>query len=287
MGTRHLSARTEAPVPRSGGAQRGALSGARALVPAVAAGLSPRMRAGRRRLGALALLAVAAATAAVFGRDLSPEVVTQWSDRAGWWFPAAFVVVSGLICVAPVPRTAFTVAAGVLFPPVPGVVLAITGSALAALLTFLAGRALGREAVERRLSHPAVRSVDERLRRRGWLAVGSLRLIPVVPFSVLSYCCSVSGVRLLPYLLATIIGSLPGTIAVVCFSDALTSGPGWVSMTTSAMAITLGLAGLIVDARLDRWRGRDPATADALPAGAQTTGASAASGAPGRQPSSF
>jgi len=227
-----------------------------AALRSAGAGLSPRSAAGRRRCAAVAFLAAVAVVVALVGPGLSPGALADWAASAGWWFPAAFVAVHAVVCTAPVPRTAFTVAAGVLFAPAWGVVLALAGTALAAGSAFAAGRVLGRAAVRRRLTHPAVHKVDERLRRRGWLAVGSLRMIPVVPFSVLNYCCSVSGVRPVPYLLATAIGSLPGTVAVVYFGHAVRSGPDGAALALSAAAVAAGLLGLVVDARLDRWRDR-------------------------------
>ncbi len=238
----------------------------------VRAGLSPRTPAGRRRIAALAFFAAVAVAAAALGPGLSPEYLAEWAAGAGWWLPVAFVALHAVVCTAPVPRTAFTVAAGVLFAPLWGVVLALTGSLLAALMTLWAGRALGRDAVRARLTHPGVRKVDERLRRRGWLAVVSLRLIPVVPFSVLNYCCSVSGVRVLPFLAATLVGSLPGTVAVVYFGNAVSSGGDGSSFALTAVAVAVGIVGLVVDARWDSWRGSpgvrptaDSSSAEACP----------------------
>ncbi len=47
-------------------------------------------------------------------------------------------------------------------------------------------------------------------------------MIPAVPFSVLNYAAGASAVRVLPYTLATFVGLLPGTAAVVILGDALT-----------------------------------------------------------------
>lgn len=227
---------------------------ARLLLRRAREGLSPGSGSGRRRLAAVGLLLVVVVVVVVVGPGLSSDALTEWSARTGWWFPALFIVVQAVICVAPFPRTVFTVAAGVLFAPLAGIALAVAGTLLSALLTFLAGRALGRESVARRLTHPAVRAVDDRLRRRGWLAVGSLRMIPVVPFSVLNYCCSVSAIRLAPYLMATAVGVLPGTVAVVYFGNAVSTGFDGASLAISGVAVLLGVCGLVVDVRLDRRR---------------------------------
>jgi len=94
-----------------------------------------------------------------------------------------------------------------------------------------------------------LQAMDTRLAQRGWLAVASLRLIPVAPFSVLNYCCGVSAVRLRPYLLATIVGIAPGTVAVVLLGDAITGRTSPVLLAVSAAGACLGLVGLVVDAR--------------------------------------
>jgi uncharacterized membrane protein YdjX (TVP38/TMEM64 family) len=89
--------------------------------------------------------------------------------------------------------------------------------------------------------HRAVDRVDTRLRERGWLAVISLRLIPVVPFAPLNYAVGASGVRVLPYTLATVAGLFPGTAAVVILGDALT---GDVSPLLFLVSLCTGLVGL-------------------------------------------
>ena len=61
-----------------------------------------------------------------------------------------------------------------------------------------------------------------RLDRSGLLAVTSLRLIPALPFSLLNYAAGLSGVRFTPYLLGTVLGTAPGTIALVVLGDAVT-----------------------------------------------------------------
>ncbi|NUS43430.1 MAG: TVP38/TMEM64 family protein, partial [Mycobacteriaceae bacterium] len=85
--------------------------------------------------------------------------------------------------------------------------------------------------------------------RRGWLAVGSLRLIAAAPFALVNYCCALSSVRLLPYVVATVVGVLPGTVAVVVLGDALTGAVDPTLLLFSAACFALGLAGLAVDLR--------------------------------------
>ena len=102
----------------------------------------------------------------------------DWSTSMGPWFPLAFLAAHIVVTVLPFPRTAFTLAAGLLFGPVLGITLAVTASTASAMIALGLVRAAGWQ-LSRLVRHQAVDRVDTRLRERGWLAVLSLRLIPV------------------------------------------------------------------------------------------------------------
>ncbi|NKY42931.1 TVP38/TMEM64 family protein [Nocardia cerradoensis] len=197
----------------------------------------------------LAILATALVAVALLAPHPAPQQIRDWADSVGPVFPILFFLVHALVTVAPFPRTVFTLSAGLLFGPILGITLAVAATTVSAVLALLLVRALDRDQVAARLTHPAVRAVDRRLARRGWLAVGSLRLIAPVPFSVINYCAGLSSVRMMPYLLATFVGIIPGTIGVVVLGDALTgkTNPGLLAL--SGVCITIGVIGLIVDAR--------------------------------------
>jgi uncharacterized membrane protein YdjX (TVP38/TMEM64 family) len=201
-----------------------------------------------RLVGAVVLLAVFVAIA-MFVPQLDAEQIRRWATTAGPWFAFVFFAAHALATVA-LPRVPFTLGAGLLFGPVTGTAVAVSATTVSAALAFVLARAVGRDAVAARLTHPALAAVDRRLARRGWLAVGSLRLIGPVPFPLVNYCAGLSSVRLVPYLVATAIGVVPGTIAVVVLGDALTGRIDPALVVVSAVCIAIGLAGLVVDARL-------------------------------------
>src|SRR5262249_443941 len=142
----------------------------------------------------------------------------DWSQSAGPWFPLAFLAAHLVVPVFPFPRTAFTLAAGLLFGTVLGVGLAVLASTLSALIALWLVRAVGWQ-LDRLVSHSAIETVDARLSRRDWRVVVLLRLIPVVPFSVVNYAAGASAVRALPYTLATFVGLIPGPRASVRVGD--------------------------------------------------------------------
>ncbi|MEV6426756.1 TVP38/TMEM64 family protein [Nocardia sp. NPDC051463] len=191
----------------------------------------------------------------------SPQQMQQWASTVGPLFPLLFFVVHALVTVAPVPRTVLTVSAGVLFGPVLGIALAVSATTVSAALAILLVRALDRDRVAAHLTHPAVRAIDTRLERRGWLAVGSLRLIAFAPFSVINYCCGLSSIRFWPYMVATVAGILPGTVGTVILGDALTGGTHPAMFVVSAICIAIGIVGLVVDARWTQTHESAPAAA--------------------------
>lgn len=172
----------------------------------------------------------------------------DWARSLGPWFPLAFLAAHIVMTVLPFPRTAFTLSAGLLFGPALGVAIAVIASACSAVIALLLVRAAGWR-LHRVADHPGLGSLEERLRTRGWVAVLSLRLIPAVPFSVLNYAAGASAVRVLPYLLATVVGLLPGTTAVVVLGDALTGRVHPLLVVVSLCTAAVGLAGLAYEAR--------------------------------------
>ncbi len=184
----------------------------------------------------------------------------DWAKSVGPWFPLAFLIAHIAVTVLPFPRTAFTLAAGLLFGPVLGIGLAVAASTASAVIAFALVRVAGWQ-LGRFVRHRAVDTVDDRLRDRGWPTVLSLRLIPAVPFSVLNYAAGASAVRAVPYTLATFAGLSPGTAAVVLLGDALTGHISPLLGLVSLCSGAVGVAVLIYEVRHPH-RGRSTAADD-------------------------
>ncbi|MCB0947979.1 MAG: TVP38/TMEM64 family protein [Mycobacterium sp.] len=172
----------------------------------------------------------------------------DWATSVGPWFPLAFLAAHIVITVFPFPRTVFTLAAGLLFGPYLGVPLAVLASTASAAIALLLVRAAGWH-LDRLVKHPRLEAVNARLAERGWPTVLSMRLIPAVPFSVLNYAAGSSAVRALPYTLATFVGLLPGTAAVVILGDALTGNVSPLLFVVSLCTASIGVAGLVYEFR--------------------------------------
>ncbi|MFD9889103.1 TVP38/TMEM64 family protein [Amycolatopsis sp. NPDC059027] len=191
-------------------------------------------------LAVLALLLAAAVALPIPG----PAQLRAWAAATGSATPLVLFLAYSLLTVAPVPRTVFNLAAGLLVGTAAGIAIGLAATTIASALSFGLARLLGRDLVTRHLHRNVVRTVNERLSDGGVLAVTSLRLIPVVPFAPFSYVCGVSGVRVVPYLVGTLLGSVPGTVAVVVLGDALTGGTPPALLVCYGVFAVAGAAGL-------------------------------------------
>lgn len=187
----------------------------------------------------------------------------DWAGELGPWFPVVFFSAYALVTVAPVPRSTFTYSAAVLFAPLVAITWSLVASGVAAALAFGAVRRLGHRHTDKLRADPRIAAVDIRLRRRGWLSIGSLRLVPAVPFSVVNYAAALTSIRFGQFLPATVLGSAPGTVAAVMLGNSLTSGSGSAALWATVVLAAVGVAGMIVDARLPvRDAVRSPVTDD-------------------------
>jgi uncharacterized membrane protein YdjX (TVP38/TMEM64 family) len=208
-------------------------------------------------------LVVAAGVVVALAVDLpSVAAVRSWVDGAGAATWAAMVAGLALVLLTPVPRSALSVLLGAVAGFGPGLAVALTGGLLGGLAAFGLGRALGRPAVTR-LAGRRMAQVDRLMVDRGFWPLLVGRVLPAVPFVVLSYGAGLTAVRLSPYALSTAIGLVPSTVVQVGIGAS--AGVLATSATTLAalpvIAATLVGAGLVALA----WRRRLPA-ADGDPA---------------------
>lgn len=176
----------------------------------------PLMKMTRVRL-ILMILAVVAAGFAIQGMgfsldDWNPQKVRQQVLNYGWWGPFIFLIIFGQPLI-PLPVSVFGLAAGLIFGPWFGFTLAALGSLTRAAGGYGVGRFMGNEKVER-LLHRHVNTVHTSLKSNGFKTVLLVRLVPNLPFDFQNYILGSTGVAFVPYVMATILGTLPW---MVCF----------------------------------------------------------------------
>ncbi|MYS95181.1 MULTISPECIES: TVP38/TMEM64 family protein [Streptomyces] len=198
----------------------------------------------------VALLAAGACGVLLFEPQ---RLLTQgWPPQlSGAMAALVFAVAYGVCTVAFVPRPLLNLAAGALFGSQLGTGVALAGTVLGAGIAFCLGRALGQDALRPLLRGRWLKAADGQLSRHGFRSMLAVRLFPGVPFWAANYCASVSRMGLLPFLLATGLGSIPNTAAYVV-AGARASTPTSPAFLIALACIALpALAGVVV-----AWRKR-------------------------------
>jgi phosphatidylserine/phosphatidylglycerophosphate/cardiolipin synthase-like enzyme/uncharacterized membrane protein YdjX (TVP38/TMEM64 family) len=153
---------------------------------------------------------------------------------------AAFVVAS--LMMAPV--TLLIVATALAFDPFQATAYALMGILCAAAVGFGLGRLTGRELV-RRLAGKRLNELSRRVARRGVLAVTTVRLVPVAPFSVVNLVAGASRLGLRDFLAGTLLGTAPGVLAIVLLEAQAEQAivqpeAGTVALLVAAVVVVVG-----------------------------------------------
>lgn len=154
------------------------------------------------------------------------EVGQRFIDAvdAAWWGIGAFV---GVYLVRPLvlfPASILTIVGGVLFGPVVGVMVVVLAANTSAMIAFGIGRLLGRVPTADDESVHADASLIARwstkLRANSFETVFTMRLL-FLPYDLVNYACGALRIRWTSFLLATALGSIPGTISFVLLGASL------------------------------------------------------------------
>lgn len=226
-------------------------------------------RLARIRFGIL-LAGGVAGTIAVFVVGV-PDADTLRESFAGHGLPGvlAFIGLYVVLSLTPFPASALTIAAGISFGLVEGLVVVVVAATLGAVAAFYLGRMLGRDAV-RGMASGRLDSLDALLSRRGLLSVILVRMVPVFPFAVVNYASGLTAVKVRDYILGTAIGIVPVSAAYVAVG-AYSATPGSLPFVLAVVSLVVvtAIGALAVRRRKKTGSALDPAPQSAAHAATQ------------------
>jgi uncharacterized membrane protein YdjX (TVP38/TMEM64 family) len=195
------------------------------------------------RVGALlALVGTAIAVVALVPHD--PAALGRAADAAGPWAGVAFVGAWAIGSCLMLSGTVLSVVGGVLFGPL-GVLLSLVGSPIGALLAFLIGRTLGRDAVLAGLPR-RIAALAQRLERSGARGVAAVRLVPAVPVGAFNYACGLTRLRPREFVLGSAVGAAPRIVLYGLAGGAMAHAGLWAPIAVSAVLGLVTLAAVMV-----------------------------------------
>jgi uncharacterized membrane protein YdjX (TVP38/TMEM64 family) len=132
-------------------------------------------------------------------------------------FGSLAVIISFVLMVfqslaAPFPAFLITFANAAVFGWIGGAVLSWSSSMIGAAACFGIAKLYGRDAVSKLTGKTALSSVDDFFIKFGAKSIVIARLLPFMPFDIVSYAAGLTSMKFWPFFLATGIGQLPATI---------------------------------------------------------------------------
>jgi uncharacterized membrane protein YdjX (TVP38/TMEM64 family) len=146
-----------------------------------------------------------------------------------------------------VPITAIILVTALIFGPVMGSLYATLGSLAGAVVTYALGRFLGQEFV-RKIAGAKWRRLEQKIGQSGIMAVATLRLLPIAPFTVVNVVSGAFKVPLRDYILGSLAGLVPGILITNFFAHQLNSAirdPGLGTFLILAALIVITIVGTV------------------------------------------
>ena len=201
------------------------------------------------------VLAFAAYQWYAWQNDLSPfDMVQRLIDffSANFYGPLLFILIYTLRPLLLFPATLLTIAAGFVFGPILGVVLIVIGSNASALLAYVVGRFFGQGLLSEGKAGGIVQRYTTRLREHSFETVFLLRLL-FAPYDLVNYLAGFLRIPWVPFIVATALGALPGTLAFTLFGASIERFDGgipalnpWVLAASGALfLVSLALSRII------------------------------------------
>lgn len=218
------------------------------LAPATAPPAASVRRLLKPVLLLLALLALGLAIRHLPGRHdgLLPAVDVL---RRGLSGHLLFLLAGTLICAVGMPRQAVCFAGGIAYGLLPGIAFSSLATVAGCLLGFLWARLAGRDWARRRLlgrSRSWLARLDRLVAARPFGTILMIRLLPVGSSLALNLAAGVLGLRVLPFLAATLLGSLPQTVIFTLLGCGTRIGHDTQILLAVLLFVASGAAGLLL-----------------------------------------
>ncbi|MBN3554294.1 TVP38/TMEM64 family protein [Fictibacillus nanhaiensis] len=168
---------------------------------------------------------------------ITPISLRDWVLSFGMVAPIIYIIVNVIRPFTLFPISVLSLAGGLAFGVVWGTVYTVFSATIGAILSFYIAKHLGTRWIKQKTDSPSrIEKWQNQLKEKGFVYIFLLRIIPVLNFDVVSYVAGISKLKLRSYILATMLGVLPGTLAYNLLGDSFIKGNGTI------IAVAIGLA---------------------------------------------
>lgn len=159
------------------------------------------------------------------------EKISHYFKQFGLWGPLWIVVLISIqMFFILFPNVLLVVVSSLAYGPVWGTVISIIGSITASTVGYGIGNAFSSK-VRKSFNEEKLNKMQRFLDRYGFGAVAIFHLCPFISNDVISIAAGLSKMRFMKFMLATLTGAIPFTIAIAWFgkeTETMMSGLYWV-----------------------------------------------------------
>lgn len=166
----------------------------------------------------IAAIAIVVILAIIFREPLKDSLISlnQWINENKLLGSFLFVLIYTIAPIFFLPVNIFSVSAGWSFGIFYGVLLVSLAATLSCVVTFLMGRFIFRDWLEKKAEeNKKIKAVKKAVNDKGWKIVALSRFSPILPFSILNYSYGASDIPFWQFTLASALAMIPGTCVYV------------------------------------------------------------------------
>ncbi|MGL5243993.1 MAG: TVP38/TMEM64 family protein [Sarcina sp.] len=174
--------------------------------------------------------------------NMNIEMLKEYILSFGIWAPiTSFTLMVLQAVLAPIPAFIITLSNAAIFGWIKGAILSWSSAMAGAALCYYIAKFLGRDVVEKLTSKFALKDIDGFFKKYGKHTILIARLLPFVPFDIVSYAAGLTSMSFWSFFIATGIGQLPATI-VYSYVGGMLTGGAKIMMTALLILFALSIA---------------------------------------------
>jgi len=151
-------------------------------------------------------------------KGFSPIEIKDYVLSFEVYAPLIYIILFTIVPLTLFPDSILAIAGGMIFGIVNGAIYTMIGAVCGASLSFYLSRTFGQTILKSLLGKHSILPL-EKFKSKGFIFILILRLIPLIPFDIISYSAGLSEIKYKDFILATVFGIIPGVFVFTNIGD--------------------------------------------------------------------
>ncbi|WP_057979689.1 TVP38/TMEM64 family protein, partial [Caloramator mitchellensis] len=147
--------------------------------------------------------------------DVSPQNIREFLGDYSYIAPIIYIIMFTFVPLTLFPDSALAIAGGMSFGIFWGSIYTIIGALCGGSLAYFLAKFLFKDLIAKLLKNKELFTTN----KNGFILILTLRLIPLIPFDLISYGAGAFDIKYRDFFLATLIGIIPGVLVFANIGD--------------------------------------------------------------------